>query len=209
MTKTAFGTAIGLIFIALTVGCRPALAQWKWRDSSGIVHYSDLPPPAGTPAQAILWDNKNSIPASTKGITGQQTDGSDSGRTDAPDGAAQASPAGSPPKPAEAPPAPDDKKDLAKEDSSSVPDWKLKADQMQKRRKQLATEQARQEKAEAQRAELERACETMRSELRTLESGMRVFSVDKDGERQVLEEERRAARISELENNLRVHCSPG
>ena len=29
-------------------------AQWKWRDASGAVQYSDRPPPAGTPESAIL-----------------------------------------------------------------------------------------------------------------------------------------------------------
>ncbi len=32
----------------------PAEAQWKWKDKSGHVQYSDLPPPLGTPDQDIL-----------------------------------------------------------------------------------------------------------------------------------------------------------
>ena len=32
----------------------PAEAQWKWKDKSGHVQYSDLPPPSGTPDQDIL-----------------------------------------------------------------------------------------------------------------------------------------------------------
>ncbi len=32
----------------------PAAAQWKWRDKTGHIQYSDLPPPAGTPDQDIL-----------------------------------------------------------------------------------------------------------------------------------------------------------
>jgi hypothetical protein len=32
----------------------PAAAQWKWRDKSGVVQYSDTPPPFGIPAQDIL-----------------------------------------------------------------------------------------------------------------------------------------------------------
>ena len=31
-----------------------AQAQWKWRDASGVVQYSDRPPPPGTPEQSIL-----------------------------------------------------------------------------------------------------------------------------------------------------------
>jgi hypothetical protein len=32
----------------------PASAQWKWRDKSGVVQYSDLPPPSGTPDKDVL-----------------------------------------------------------------------------------------------------------------------------------------------------------
>ncbi|MGH8701151.1 MAG: DUF4124 domain-containing protein [Burkholderiales bacterium] len=32
----------------------PAAAQWKWRDKSGVVQYSDLPPPIGVPDADIL-----------------------------------------------------------------------------------------------------------------------------------------------------------
>ena len=32
----------------------PAVAQWKWRDKSGVVQYSDTPPPLGIPAQDVL-----------------------------------------------------------------------------------------------------------------------------------------------------------
>jgi len=34
--------------------CTPALAQWKWRDATGRVQYSDLPPPAGVSEAQIL-----------------------------------------------------------------------------------------------------------------------------------------------------------
>lgn len=40
--------------LAATLACGPAAAQWKWRDKTGIVQYSDLPPPTGTPEADIL-----------------------------------------------------------------------------------------------------------------------------------------------------------
>ena len=40
---------LGLILTAL-----PAQAQWKWRDASGRMQISDLPPPNGTPEKDIL-----------------------------------------------------------------------------------------------------------------------------------------------------------
>ncbi len=41
--------ALGAAFAAT-----PADAQWKWRDKSGIVQYSDLPPPSGIADADIL-----------------------------------------------------------------------------------------------------------------------------------------------------------
>ena len=46
-----------LLILAFALGaslCLPAAAQWKWRDKSGVVQYSDTPPPHGIPAQDIL-----------------------------------------------------------------------------------------------------------------------------------------------------------
>ena len=48
-------TLTALIALALGAAlCAPALAQWKWRDESGRVQYSDLPPPAGVSEAQIL-----------------------------------------------------------------------------------------------------------------------------------------------------------
>ena len=43
-----------LAALAATLLALPAEAQWKWKDKSGHVQYSDLPPPPGTPEQDIL-----------------------------------------------------------------------------------------------------------------------------------------------------------
>ncbi|HEY2560376.1 MAG TPA: DUF4124 domain-containing protein [Caldimonas sp.] len=43
-----------LVVLAAGVVALPADAQWKWRDKSGHVQYSDLPPPAGTADQDIM-----------------------------------------------------------------------------------------------------------------------------------------------------------
>ena len=40
--------------VLLSSLCLPAAAQWKWRDKNGQTQYSDLPPPQGTPASAVL-----------------------------------------------------------------------------------------------------------------------------------------------------------
>jgi len=40
----------------------PAAAQWKWRDKSGQIQYSDLPPPSGTADQDILQRPQPQVP---------------------------------------------------------------------------------------------------------------------------------------------------
>ena len=42
-----------LLSLSLAALC-PAWAQWKWRDASGSIQYSDRPPPSGTPDSQIL-----------------------------------------------------------------------------------------------------------------------------------------------------------
>ena len=39
---------------ALLLAVLPAHAQWKWKDSKGQTHVSDLPPPHDTPAKDVL-----------------------------------------------------------------------------------------------------------------------------------------------------------
>ena len=43
--------ALAVLLLAHAV---PAAAQWKWRDPSGLIQYSDRPPPLGTPDAAVL-----------------------------------------------------------------------------------------------------------------------------------------------------------
>lgn len=62
---------------------------------------------------------------------------------------------------------------------------------------------AREQAAQAQA----RACEMARERLRTLESGRRLTEIDLSGERQVLTEEAREARIRTLRNDLHERCS--
>ncbi len=40
--------------------------QWKWRDASGAIQYSDRPPPAGTPDKDILARPAASVRAAAK-----------------------------------------------------------------------------------------------------------------------------------------------
>ena len=60
----AFRNVMSGAVAALALLALPAQAQWKWRDASGHVQYSDLPPPLGTPDKDIL-----NRPASQKRVS--------------------------------------------------------------------------------------------------------------------------------------------
>ena len=49
--KLARALFVALIAASVSAG---AVAQWKWRDRNGVVQYSDVPPPNGTPEKDIL-----------------------------------------------------------------------------------------------------------------------------------------------------------
>jgi len=53
MPRLSVGTCV-LVMALIAAVSLPAAAQWKWRDKSGQMQYSDLPPPAGTPDADIL-----------------------------------------------------------------------------------------------------------------------------------------------------------
>ena len=45
---------LGLAALACLLIASPAEAQWKWRDSRGQVHISDIPPPRDVPDKDVL-----------------------------------------------------------------------------------------------------------------------------------------------------------
>ena len=53
-TSNVRWSAAALVLLLAVGHAPPAAAQWKWRDRSGQMQYSDRPPPAGTPDAAVL-----------------------------------------------------------------------------------------------------------------------------------------------------------
>jgi hypothetical protein len=52
MTMRLIRPVCGLVLVLLIA--TPAMAQWKWKDSAGQVHVSDVPPPREVPDKDIL-----------------------------------------------------------------------------------------------------------------------------------------------------------
>ena len=57
-----------VLAVAAATFSLPAAAQYKWRDKAGVVQYSDMPPPVGTPDKDVLQQpaaasKKNAAPA--------------------------------------------------------------------------------------------------------------------------------------------------
>lgn len=84
--------------------------------------------------------------------------------------------------------------------------------------KELDAKRKAKEKADAERkkkeeadqtAKLARACEEMRAELRTLESGMRAATVNAQGEREFLSDADRERRLDGVRRDIKDSCKPG
>ncbi len=84
--------------------------------------------------------------------------------------------------------------------------------------KELDAKRKAKEKADAERkkkeeadqtAKLARACDEMRAELRTLESGMRAATVNAQGEREFLSDTDRERRLDSVRRDIKDSCKPG
>ncbi len=54
MSRTVPALLLSWLGLTALLYAPAAHAQWKWRDASGAIQYSDRPPPAGVPESAIL-----------------------------------------------------------------------------------------------------------------------------------------------------------
>ncbi|HMN64466.1 MAG TPA: DUF4124 domain-containing protein [Burkholderiaceae bacterium] len=163
----------------------PALAgTWQWRDASGRMVYSDLPPPPSVPASQILRAPTPATPAE------QST-------------AAPAPAAGQPTAAARAPAA-------AAPAAAASRSWAEKEQDFRKRAAEREEAERKQREEREQTARAARACQDARSALRTLESGMRVSTIDANGERHVIDEAERARRIDAARQEIGRSCAkPG
>jgi hypothetical protein len=166
-------------FLALAIGAPAlALAQWQWIDANGRKVFSDQPPPASIPAKNILKQPA----AGGKGMKAVEAEPA----APAPVAAAAAS--------AKAPPAP----------KLSGKDKELEA-----KKKQAEAEAAAKKEAEDQAAAKVHAenCKRAKQAKGTLDSGMRVATVNDKGEREVMDDAQRAAETKRLEAVIARECA--
>ena len=167
--------SLAVLFIALFAAALslPAEAQWKWKDKSGLVQYSDLPPPLGTPEQDII----------TK-------PGGQRARAPAPAASPVAVVAAA---------APAAGNTLA----PRTVDPELEA----KRKKQEA-ELAAKVKVEEQRIAAARAdnCARAKTQVQTLDSGIRLARANDKGEREILDDKQRAEEMKRAKDVVASDC---
>ena len=166
-----------LVAVAASIVALPSEAQWKWRDKSGHVQYSDLPPPAGTSDQDILArpspSARRSAPTTTAAAAPQI------GAASAPGAAGASAP-------------------------RSAADAELEAKRKKAEADAAAKAKADQERIAALRAD---NCSRAKAQLTTLESGIRLAQTNpKTGEREFLDDKQRADEVRRTRDVISENC---
>ncbi len=144
-----------------------AHAQWKWKDKTGRVQYSDMPPPPSVGEADIL--QRPSAAAARN-----------AGPAFAPAGTAQAAAAA-----------------MAASAAASAPAGPASGalePELEAKRRQAADAEAAKRKAEEDKNKAVKAdnCQRAQAQLRALDNGMRMARVNAKGEREILDDKARA-----------------
>ena len=169
-------TVVVLAALLGTTLAVPASAQWKWRDKNGV-QYSDLPPPPGVAEADIL---QRPAAASRKGIT--------------PVSAAPAAPAAS---------AASGAQGLAPKTVDSELEAKRKKTEEEANAKKKAEEKAEETRVAAAKAD---NCTRAQTQLRTLDSGVRLAQMNEKGERIVMDDTARASETKRARDMITQNC---
>ena len=170
-----------LALLATTLLSLPAEAQWKWKDKSGHVQYSDLPPPLGTPEQDIMTrpnaasKRLGPVPNAPVSIVSSGTPASASAASAAASGAL-------------------------------VP--RMADPELEAKRKKAETDAAAKQKADEQRVAAAKAenCARAKGQLTTLESGIRMARANANGEREFLDDKQRADETKRTKDVISADC---
>ncbi|MCL4184195.1 MAG: DUF4124 domain-containing protein [Burkholderiaceae bacterium] len=173
--------AVTLAGMLLTAAA--SAGTWQWRDASGRMVYSDLPPPPEVRASQIVRAPASAhMPAAnTAAPAGPEAGADDAPRANAPAAAA-----------------------------ATPRSWVEKEAEFRKRTLEREEAGKKEQEQRDQAARIARACEQSRGTLRMLESGTRMATITASGEREVLEDRERARRVEELRGDIARNCArPG
>ena len=168
------------LFFALAMATSlTAAAQYQWIDKNGSRVYSDVAPPADIPAKNILKQPRGS---SATAVT----------RTEAAAPATTASAAAATP--------------AASAASGPATAGVDKA--LEEKKKQAEAAEAAKKKAEEQKVAQARAenCKRARSGKASMDSGMRMARTNEKGEREILDDNQRAAEAKRLDEIIKSDC---
>ncbi len=160
-----------------------AVAQWQWLDKDGRKVFSDRSPPGDIPEKSIL-----KRPAGSAARPAPAAEAAAAADAAAPGGvAAAAAPKASAPK-------------------LSGRDTELEARKKKAEEEESAKKKADEEKTNKARLE---NCTRAKTAMSTLQSGVRVSSMNANGEREVFDDTRRAAETKRVQDIIDASCKPG
>ena len=173
--------AIGFSLLALTA--TTASAQWQWVEKDGRKIFSDRAPPAEIAEKNILKRPPGAVRAAAAPVL--ITPG-----TEAVAGA----------KPVAAPAAPASK--------ASAPKLSGKDAELEAKKKKAEEEEAAKKKVEEEKVAKAKAdnCERAKTGLATLQSGVRMSSVNAKGEREVFDDAKRASETKRAQEVIDASC---
>ena len=158
---------------------QPAFAQWKWKDKSGQVQYSDLPPPQSVGEADILQRPSGSARKAAPAFAPNSAQAAAAAMV----ASAAASSAASGPVKAVEP--------------------ELEAKRRKAAEEETAKRRAEEEKQKAARAD---NCLRAKAQLRALDDGMRMARVNAKGEREVLDDKGRAEESKRARDIVSSDC---
>ncbi|MCD6680735.1 MAG: DUF4124 domain-containing protein [Burkholderiaceae bacterium] len=181
MTATRFvpcALAAGALLLASASG---QATPWQWRDAQGRMVYSDRAPPADVRSSQILRSPVVAQPA-----TGSRSAASS---------------------PAEAPSAVEAAASPAKASAGATPTWVERERAFRQRMAEREASEAKQREDSERAASTKRACDEAQREIRNLESGRRVVTLNARGEPEPLDDVQRAQRLKTARSDLGRVCA--
>lgn len=198
----------GLAATLLIASGTPWAASWQWRDAQGRMVYSDRPPPPEVRPSQIL--RAPAAAASSATPASHATATSPAAPASAAAAASQAQSTTTPAAPSGAQATAAYGTPTAGTSTTATRTSSTWVERERAFRERLAEREAAETKAreESERAAHDRrACNALRENIRALESGVRVASLNARGEAEPIDDAERARRLKTARGDLERHCA--